>query len=277
MPIRDTTTWAMACLAALGDSPNLFPFSSVIGIPYFNSLGEEEREYRVTAAPRRRRKRGLGPHLCLMKGMLIQLAAATAAKGTKRLTIGGKCCKEQEWIRRSKHKISAVTLLSLLVHVSHWKYLSKRLQSQRRDHSSSRGTDVGCAKLTVNTPIAASLTLETQNIINVNSHRPQPPHILQSLEKRLEMFYNGSETRESSLLHSYGGIPTPVGVVDNSVKGLVNPLPEDYSRSCPGNMGNRKRKFAEPVKSENRKQEQKGSLWLTDKFKKIKPYFNVSH
>lgn len=42
MPILDTTTWAMACLAALGDSPNLFPFSSVTGIPYFNSLGEDE-------------------------------------------------------------------------------------------------------------------------------------------------------------------------------------------------------------------------------------------
>lgn len=65
------------------------------------------------------------------------------------------------------------------------------------------------------------------------------------------MFYNGSETRESSLLHSYGGVPAPVGVVDNSVKGLVNPLPKDYSGSCPGNMGNRKKKvFAEPVKSE---------------------------
>lgn len=38
MPILDTTTCMMACLAALGDSPNLFPFSSVTGIPNFNSL-----------------------------------------------------------------------------------------------------------------------------------------------------------------------------------------------------------------------------------------------
>lgn len=38
MPILDTTTCMMACLAALGDSPNLLPFSSVTGIPYFNSL-----------------------------------------------------------------------------------------------------------------------------------------------------------------------------------------------------------------------------------------------
>lgn len=30
--------------------------------------------------------------LCLMKGMLIQLAAATAAKGTNRLAIGGRRC-----------------------------------------------------------------------------------------------------------------------------------------------------------------------------------------
>lgn len=29
-----------------------------------------------------------------MKGMLIQLAAATAAKGTNRLMIGGRRCKE---------------------------------------------------------------------------------------------------------------------------------------------------------------------------------------
>lgn len=38
MPILDTTTCAMACLAALADSPNLLPFSSITGIPYFNSL-----------------------------------------------------------------------------------------------------------------------------------------------------------------------------------------------------------------------------------------------
>lgn len=46
MPILDTTTCMMACLAALGDSPNLLPFSSVTGIPYFNSLddgGEKNR------------------------------------------------------------------------------------------------------------------------------------------------------------------------------------------------------------------------------------------
>lgn len=43
MPILDTTTCMMACLAALGDSPNRFPFSSVTGIPYFNSLEEEEK------------------------------------------------------------------------------------------------------------------------------------------------------------------------------------------------------------------------------------------
>lgn len=40
MPILDTTTCTIACLAALADSPNLFPFSSVTGIPYFNSLEE---------------------------------------------------------------------------------------------------------------------------------------------------------------------------------------------------------------------------------------------
>lgn len=42
MPILDTTTCTMACLAALADSPNLFPFSSITGIPYFNSLEETE-------------------------------------------------------------------------------------------------------------------------------------------------------------------------------------------------------------------------------------------
>lgn len=30
-------------------------------------------------------------HLCLIRGMLIQLAAATAAKGTNRPTSGGRC------------------------------------------------------------------------------------------------------------------------------------------------------------------------------------------
>lgn len=127
--------------------------------------------------------------------------------------------------------------------MSHWKYLSKRLQSQRRDHRSSRSTDVGRSELTVNTPISASLILETPNIINVRIMlTTASPQILQSLEKRFERFHNGSEKRESSLLHSYGGVPAPVGVVDNSVKGLVNPLPEDDSGSRPGNTGNRKRK-----------------------------------
>lgn len=41
IPILDTTTCMMACLAALGDSPNLLSFSSVTGIPYFNSLEEK--------------------------------------------------------------------------------------------------------------------------------------------------------------------------------------------------------------------------------------------
>lgn len=30
-------------------------------------------------------------HLCLIRGMLMQLAAATAAKGTNRPTSGGRC------------------------------------------------------------------------------------------------------------------------------------------------------------------------------------------
>lgn len=30
-------------------------------------------------------------HLCLIRGMLMQLAAATAAKGTNRPTRGGRC------------------------------------------------------------------------------------------------------------------------------------------------------------------------------------------
>lgn len=58
-------------------------------------------EHSVTAAPRSidEQTGDLGPHLCLMKGMLMQLAAATAAKGTKRLAIGGRCCKQQEGVR----------------------------------------------------------------------------------------------------------------------------------------------------------------------------------
>lgn len=40
---------------------------------------------------------------------------------------------------------------------------------------------------------------------------------------------------EASLLHGQWGISTAVGVVDNSVEGLVNPLPEHHSRSSPAN------------------------------------------
>lgn len=36
-------------------------------------------------------------------------------------------------------------------------YLSERLQSQRRDHGSGGGADVGRAELTVNTPVSAHL------------------------------------------------------------------------------------------------------------------------
>lgn len=56
------------------------------------------------------------------------------------------------------------------------------------------------------------------------------------------MFSNGRGKRDLSLLYSYGGVPAPVCVVDDSVEGLVNPLPEDYGGSRPGNTGNRKRK-----------------------------------
>lgn len=45
----------------------------------------------------------------------------------------------------------------------------------------------------------------------------------------------GSEKPEWALLHSHGGVPAPVGVVDHGVKGLVHPLPEDNSGSRPGN------------------------------------------
>lgn len=47
IPILDTTTCTMACLAAFGDSPNRFPFSSVTGIPYFNSLIVEKNKHHV--------------------------------------------------------------------------------------------------------------------------------------------------------------------------------------------------------------------------------------
>lgn len=52
-----------------------------------------------------------------------------------------------------------------------------------------------------------------------------------------------------SLLHSHGGVPAPVGVVDDGVEGLVNPLPEDHSWSRPGNEKEKERVFAEPVKT----------------------------
>lgn len=38
MRILETTTWEIACCAALDDSPNLLSFSSVIGIPCWSSL-----------------------------------------------------------------------------------------------------------------------------------------------------------------------------------------------------------------------------------------------
>lgn len=125
----------------------------------------------------------------------------------------------------------------------HWKYLSKRLQSQRCDHSSSGGTDIGCTQLTANTLISAHFHFGNSKHYKCKiTLTTASTQILQSLEKRLEMFYNGIKKRESFLLHSYGRIPAPVGVVDYSVEGLVNPLPEDDSRSRPGNTGNRKSK-----------------------------------
>lgn len=36
--ILDITTWVIACWAAFVDSPSLFPFSSVMGIPNLSSL-----------------------------------------------------------------------------------------------------------------------------------------------------------------------------------------------------------------------------------------------
>lgn len=44
------------------------------------------------------------PHLCLMKGMLMQLAAATAAKGTKRLMIAGRCWGQEKRGKKSWFK-----------------------------------------------------------------------------------------------------------------------------------------------------------------------------
>lgn len=107
MPILDTTTCMMACLAAFGDSPNRFPFSSVTGMPYFSSLNDtatrmrtrRRRERRPKSSPLQRNEAAdVAPsHLCLMKGMLMQLAAATAANGTNRLTIGGRRCGGGRW------------------------------------------------------------------------------------------------------------------------------------------------------------------------------------
>lgn len=42
------------------------------------------------------------------------------------------------------------------------------------------------------------------------------------------------------LLYSDGGISTAVGVIDNGVEGLVNPLPEDHGRSRPANKKEQK-------------------------------------
>lgn len=110
MPMRDTTTWKMAFCAAATDSPRRFPFSSVMGMPSFSSLrGQRGRGGHQGAQlggrlvslrvphPRAVRYIGgsqwdspgvpvppprAGTHLCLISGMLMQLAAATAAKGT---------------------------------------------------------------------------------------------------------------------------------------------------------------------------------------------------
>ena len=64
IPIRLRMTWVMPHLAAVDDFPTTFPFSSVRGIPSLISC-------------------------ILINGMLTQLAAATAAKGTKRPTRAG--------------------------------------------------------------------------------------------------------------------------------------------------------------------------------------------
>lgn len=114
MPMRDTTTWAIAWRAAARDSPSRFPSSSRMGIPSLSSLrgtdrGRSHRWGGVGTArllshlhapglpPRgsgRSRGWARGAYLCLIKGMLMQFAAATAAKGTKRPMMGGKCWRD---------------------------------------------------------------------------------------------------------------------------------------------------------------------------------------
>lgn len=112
MPILDTTTCMMACWAALTDSPNRLPFSSVTGMPYFNSLlgGDADCWVASSRAELRRRR----SYLCLMKGMLMQFAAATAAKGTKRLTMGGRRYERYKHTKNQQKKKKKIA--SLLNH-----------------------------------------------------------------------------------------------------------------------------------------------------------------
>lgn len=160
MPILDTTTCMMACLAALGDSPNLFPFSSVTGIPYLSSLNDTEslirRRKRTRTSSRFQRNESVPvSHLCLMKGMLMQLAAATAANGTNRLTIGGRRCGKWESIGRHGRTCFK---FGEFVQLSRMTYWSQRFESQCGDHGSSCCADVGGTKLTAEswTPLLAT-------------------------------------------------------------------------------------------------------------------------
>lgn len=49
--------------------------------------------------------------------------------------------------------------------------------------------------------------------------------------KKLEDYRRPCEAQV--LLGGNGGGGVPVGVVDQSVEGLIDPLPEDHSRNCP--------------------------------------------
>lgn len=72
----------------------------------------------------------------------MQFAAATAAKGTNLLTIGGRRC--------NKESQALMLHLNYVLHsVNMIYYLGQRLQSQGGDYSSRSSTDIGCPQLTM--------------------------------------------------------------------------------------------------------------------------------
>lgn len=148
MPILDTTTCIMACLAALGDSPNLFPFSSVTGMPYFSSLNDTDTGWGGGKEGSFVFFRGIRVWLGLTsaswRGCWCSLQQRQQQTGQTGWQWGGDAAQ----VGDHQASQSKTLLSSSICSQGCVTYRSQRLQSQSSDHGPSGRTDVGGAKLT---------------------------------------------------------------------------------------------------------------------------------